>query len=66
MYIGPRNIQDKALYLTGNQPLGYNNKCHPGRRGPRSTFGNKLLKNTKEVKQGLVKIYWEGTREKIL
>ena len=34
--------------------------------GPRFTFANKLLKNTKELKQGLVKICWEGTREKII
>ena len=34
-------------------------------RGPRSALGTKLLKNTKEVQQGLDTIYWERTREKI-
>ena len=32
-------------------------KCYGG---PRSTFANKLIKNTKEAKQGLVEICWEG------
>ena len=31
-------------------------KCYGG---PRSTFANKLIKNTKEAKQGLVEICWE-------
>ena len=31
-----------------------------------SAFGRKLLKNTKEVKKGLVKICWERTSEKMI
>ena len=31
-----------------------------------SAFDRKLLKNTKEIKQGLVKICWERTREKMI
>ena len=35
-------------------------------RNPRSNFGNKLLKNTKEIKHGVVKIYCDGSREKTI
>ena len=57
MYIGPLNIQDRALSLTGNQPLS---------NVTTNVIVNTLLKNAKEVKQSLVKICWEGTREKLL
>ena len=66
MYIESLNIQGRALYLTGNEPFSNVTikrdlkRC----RDPRYTFGNKLLKNTNEVKQGSVKFCWEDTLEK--
>ena len=60
-------MQDRAHCLTGNQPVSSNvTKNVISNIAVRSTFANKLLKNTKETKQGLVKICWEGTREKML
>ena len=68
MYIGPHNIQDRALCLTGNQPLDYVtiNVVQNVAGVLDLTLVISYSKNTKEVKQGLVKIYWEGSREKII
>ena len=52
-------MQDRAHCLTGNQPVSSNvTKNVISNVAVRSTFANKLLKNTKETKQGLVKICW--------